>query len=260
MSMSHLTAERLAALADGPPTAPEQTHLDACPACCREREAYRALATLAWAERARIGPPVSSWDAIAAGLRAEGGLRESPAVASPLSLVSVPNAPATRPQRDTHVVLHVPRWAMRAAAALLLVAGGVVAGRVSAPAGGGSADAGATNAANPGVRNASLVTFRTRQEAEAAMQVAEQQYISAAEYLARNDSTVAPAPEASAAEVYRTRLAAFDGVLAATQQALFAAPADPIINRNYLATIAARDFALKQLSLVAPAGVQINRY
>lgn len=257
--MSHLTAERLAALADGPPTAPEQTHLDACPACCREREAYRALLALASAERTRIGPPVSSWDAIAAGLRAEGGLRDSAAVASPLSLVTVPTAPATRPQRDTHVVLHVPRWAMRAAAALLLVAGGVVAGRMSAGTGGTAGGVGATSAPNPGVRNVSF-GFRSRQEAEAAMQAAEQQYISAAEYLARGDSTLAPAPEASAAEVYRTRLAAFDGVLAATQQALFAAPADPIINRNYLATIAARDFALKQLSLVAPAGVQINRY
>lgn len=255
MSMSHLTAERLATLADLPPTAGEQAHLDACPVCCGEREAYASLAGLAAAERTRIGPPVSSWEAIAAGLRAEGVLRGAPAPA-PLALVE-----GGRRARPTHVTLHVPRWALQAAAALLLVAGGVVAGRMST-AGGFTPSDGA------GYGGRSIVTpvgqtvalFKSREEAQTALRAAEEQYQRAAEFLATTDSTTAPATETNAAEVYRTRLAAFDGVVAATQQALYAAPADPIINRYYLATSAAREVALKQLSLVAPAGVQVNRY
>ena len=41
--MSHLSTERLAALADEEPTAPEAAHLAACGECSRERAAYRTL-------------------------------------------------------------------------------------------------------------------------------------------------------------------------------------------------------------------------
>ncbi len=260
MNTSHLTAERLAALADDTPTAAEQAHLDSCVPCCRERQAHVALLGLAGSERTRIGPPSSAWESIAAQLRSE-GLVQPP----PLSVVAVGQsiAPPERQQRASHVTLHVPRWVLQAAAAVVLVAGGMVAGRMTARDAGRQVIAQTGDGAAQGLaQNVALTSssFRSREEAQTAMQSAEHAYQRAAEFLAATDSASAPASESSAAEVYRARLAAFDGVVAATQQALYAAPADPVINRAYLATNAAREVALKQLNLVSPAGMQINRY
>lgn len=257
-TLPHLTPERLAALADEPPTPPEQAHLDGCPPCRRERDSHAAILAMASDERSRIGPPVSSWEAVAAGLRA-GEAHVDGSASAPLTLVPASGVSESRQSGATHVTFSVPHWAMQAAAALLLVVGGVAGGRLTARS--GSSDGitatlprvTATHASNP-------ARFRSREEALLALQAAEHEYQRATEYLAGIDSVSAPAPEASAAEVYRARLAAFDGVVAATQQALYAAPADPVINRYYLATSAAREVALKQLSLVAPAGGQINRY
>lgn len=258
-TLPHLTPERLAALTDDPPSPMERAHLDSCAHCHAEQDAHVRLAAMASAERARIGAPAASWDVLAPGLRAEGLIKDV-AHGAPLTLVRDSSATPQRQPRATHVTFTVPRWAMQAAAALLLVAGGVVVGRLTGEPRPTVATAAATPA--PGVRTVADTDdlFRSRDEAMGAMQAAEKEYQRAAEYLARTDSVAAPAAEASAADVYRARLAAFDGVVAATQQALYAAPADPVINRYYLATNAAREMALRQLSLVAPAGGQINRY
>ena len=55
--MSHLPIERLAALADEPPSQTEAVHLAACAECARERAMFRSLADLANGESARIGQP-----------------------------------------------------------------------------------------------------------------------------------------------------------------------------------------------------------
>ena len=49
--MSHLSIERLAALADEQPTSDENMHLMQCAECAREREAHRSLLTMAGSER-----------------------------------------------------------------------------------------------------------------------------------------------------------------------------------------------------------------
>src|SRR5712692_9601316 len=108
--MSHLSIERLAALADEPPTADEQTHLSQCDLCATEVKAHRSLLAMAGGEREAMQLPLTRWDALAKQLRKEGliagsGLREVEG-----------GEPDWRPG------LHASRWPLQIAAALLLVA------------------------------------------------------------------------------------------------------------------------------------------
>ena len=111
-NMLHLSTERLADLADSAPTAAEREHLAACTACAAERDAHRRLLSLAADERVRLAPPLTDWDTLAGALRSEGIL-------------------------TTPLERHSRRWALvalRAAAAIVLVAGGTMLGRLSAGA------------------------------------------------------------------------------------------------------------------------------
>jgi hypothetical protein len=242
--MLHLPADRLAALADEYPTAAEAAHLAECAACSGEREAHKQLRALAASEWARLAPPLTSWEGIAGRLRSEGVLH--PSTSSP---------PAWR---------GVARRGLRAAAALLLVGGGVAAGRYSA---------GASPLPLPGATVATVVrvpappadsvgedapTFESPEAALEALARAERQYQHAAAYLVEQDPSARPVADSS--EVYRNRLAAFDDVLAATRVALYEAPHDPVINRYYLATMGAREATIRQLSTALPVGMEINRY
>src|SRR5688500_12950371 len=104
--MSHLSIERLAALADEQPTADETTHLASCATCATELEAHRSLLAMAGTERASLGIPLTRWDSLSERLRKEGLIVRR------------------RPLAQSH-------WALQVAAALLLVAGGVALGRAS---------------------------------------------------------------------------------------------------------------------------------
>jgi hypothetical protein len=315
--MSHLPAERLAALADdaalelttprdaapavsgsfAPMTAEEAAHLAACAECARERAAYRALAALAADERARLAPPLTSWGAIAAQLRDEGmlgGVDEETASAAPsprvpalaFALTGSPAAAAGgRQRRGTALV--ASRWGLRAAAAVLLVAGGAVAGRASV--GGGaptspllgvaatarsaardSVAAVASSGAGRGI--ASLVAdtmnaFHSTTDALVALARAEHDYQVAAAYILAHDSSAgngaAPGAGGSGADspgVYRARLAALDNVVAASREALYDAPHDPVINRYYLSTVRDREATLQQLNTALPAGARLTRF
>jgi hypothetical protein len=247
--MSHLPSERLAALADEQPTVAEAEHLSACRLCAREREAQRGLLRLAAAEIGRETAPLTTWDSIAAGLRDEGLLAWRP---------------RSRPLADN--------WWMRLAASLLLLVGGVVAGRMSA--GGevlewslGRADVDIARVPDIGtlaepqddvVREASQpADFRSTEEALQALHLAEQQYQRAATFLARHDSE---AGIDESADAIRARLAALDAVAAATRAALYEAPHDPVINRYYLTTLGARQATLQQLGTALPAGYGLASY
>src|SRR4051812_7908661 len=118
-SMSHLPTERLAALADETPTVEEMAHLATCSSCAREREAYRALLTSAQLEQSRIGVPLTSWESLQPALVADGVIDDG----------STPWVGASH--RRTVAETLWSRRVLRAAAAVLLVAGGAVAGRVS---------------------------------------------------------------------------------------------------------------------------------
>jgi len=251
--MPHLSTERLAALADESPTPAELAHLDGCAACRAEREAHGRLRTLAAGAWASVAPPITSWDALAERLREEG------IVAADLP------APAAKPawQRAAW------RWGARAASALLLVGGGVAAGRYSAGASplppwtaARGSTPGPVSGPNVGVPGAtaldSVPAFRSEAEALAALTRAERQYQLAATFLVQQDPAVTPLDDSSA--VYRTRLAALDDVTAAAREALYEAPYDPVISRYYLATMSAREATLRQLNTTLPQGRQITRF
>ncbi|HVE77671.1 MAG TPA: hypothetical protein VNA89_02360 [Gemmatimonadaceae bacterium] len=224
--MSHLSPERLAALADDEPTAAEATHLAACAACARERRAAIALASLAAAERGATSLPLTRWDALAEQLRSEGVL------------------PARR--RTSH------RW-LQAAAAVLVAVGGALVGRATAP--GARPVASPTAAADP---TAGLpASFTSRAEALAFIAKYEAAYRAASALLVERDSA-AGAP--TTPDAYRARLAALDQVAATTQAALRDAPYDPVINSYYLTALGAREATLRQLSTSLPEGYRMDSF
>jgi hypothetical protein len=252
--MPHLDPDRLAELHEAPPTEAEREHLAACAPCRTEAAAFAALARLAIAEGERGRPdvvridgtpvaPLTSWEALRPRLVAEGLLGTSvPPAAAPAGAGRVVGAlGAPSPRRVA--------WWQAAAAAVLLTAGGVL-GRVTAP-GAAPADRGAMVTATP---VADAAGFASEVEAQAALDRAQRLYQSAALWLAANDTT------AHSADVYRTRLAALDEMMAASRAALRAAPQDPVLNQYYLNTYSTREATLRQLGSVLPAVQTIESY
>ena len=112
--MSHLSTERLAAIADDNPTADEATHVAGCWDCRAELAAYRRLARLS--ARAPVPmEPLTAWSQRAPRLRDEGIINSSGHLA------------VTTSQRRRGL----PAWGLRAAAGVVLVLGGALVGRAS---------------------------------------------------------------------------------------------------------------------------------
>jgi hypothetical protein len=298
--MRHLSAERLAAVADEHPTPDEAAHLAQCGQCMQGRDAHRRLIAGAALERDRTTAPLSSWGAISAQLRAEGIIRTPDTSASaPTSSDAAPVIPFARTSSDDVAVAPgpvaidaaatareaatpvtvtplrrraMPAWAMRAAAALVLVAGGVLAGRLSKPD--GATPRVAQNETTPKLVGPSTpptgiiapvsveqspVYFASTDEARAAMLQAERVYRDAMNYLAKNDSTLRP-PIADPVEAYRTRLAALDDAVTETRKALKLAPDDPVINNYYLTSVNARETTLRQIDDALPVNERVTRF
>ena len=234
--MSHLSIERLAALADEQPSAAEAEHLRSCDRCRLEHEAYLALAAAAKDERGRISPPITRWETLSSELRVAGLIRGAD--------------PGSR----------LRRWGlqhgwMRGAAAVLLLAAGVAMGRYSA---GSPVVPGRAADSGDFILSADLPypVFASRDEALRALERAGGLYQHASAYLLGQDFSA----HTGDADLYRTRLAALDEVAAATQRALNEAPYDPVINRYYLATMGARQATLEQLGTSMPTGVRLTGF
>src|SRR5947208_3377660 len=110
----HLPTERLVSLTEESPTPAELAHLASCAECTRERSMYRSLADLAASESTRIGAPLTRWESLAPALIADGVIDNG-------RTVRLGSRRAPRP------------W-LQAAAAVLFVAGGMMAGRYTAGA------------------------------------------------------------------------------------------------------------------------------
>ena len=237
--MSHLPTERLAALVDESPTAAEVAHLAGCAECARERAAYHSLADLIAAESARIGSPLTSWEALAPVLAADGVIDTGRGV----------------PFRPPHT--HRP-W-LQAAAAVLFMAAGMMAGRYTAGASVIPPTEPATIANTPatGASADSAPRFRTIEEARATQAEAQTLYQTATAFLAQQDTAghVSDSPSAM-----RTRLAALDRARDVMGEALNAAPYDPVINGYYLNTLGQREATLRQLNTVLPASMRMTSY
>lgn len=199
-------------------------------------------------ERERGAPPLTNWDSIAAQLRLDGIIKNG-----------------------SHGMLGSgTRIWMQAAAAVLLVAGGVAIGRytttVSNPAPSaqsafspnttGQSQQAAENVSATNV-SASVPDFKSPEEAWSTLNRAGEEYQRASAYLSASNTNV---PMPTDPDTYRTRLAALDNVMSEMRNALHEAPHDPVINQYYLATVGAREATLRQLGTTLPAGARLNRF
>ena len=239
--MSHLSFDRLAALADEQPTAEENGHLTQCADCARERAAHQSLLAMAGTERDSLGLPLTRWDSLSERLRREGLLK----VGS--EEWAVGNA--------THSPLPAPHWLLRVAAALLLVAGGVALGRATTNE---PVMPGITQSASGRTTADSIpTTFASVEEATRLKNVYSEGYQRALAFLAQNDSGGRPTGTPA---MMKTRLAALDRVTKTMQEALSDAPSDPVINDFYLNSFGQRELAYRQLNNVLPQNVRLNSF
>ena len=247
--MSHLSIERLAALADEQPTADERSHLDACPPCAQEVEAHRSLLAMAGSERDTLGIPLTRWDALSQRLRAEGLMSSD----QPGSVTAEWAAPLGKRKLSSRAM-------MRVAAAVMLLVGGTVIGRASAGASllpGGLTDVEPTQTAALPNTGAVPTAFASLEEASRAKKIYAEGYQSAVAFIAANDSSQ---QSVETPAVMRARLAALDRVSRTMREALNDAPFDPVINDFYLNSFGQREATLRQLNTVLPTNVRLNSY
>ncbi len=249
--MSHLSTDRLAAIADDTPTADEATHLAGCWDCRAELAAYRRLARMA-AMAPLPTEPLTAWSQLAPQLRAEGIIIDSVRLDRPVAQAAVRPAmrgAGTVPLADRRPTLQV--WAMRAAAGLALVLGGAAVGRYTAAA---PSPLDATNVAV----GRTAPAFQSADEALTVLTASQQQYQRAAAFLATQDTTSRFIGMNE--DSYAARLAALDEIAAATRSALYRAPQDPMLNQYYLTTLGAREATLRQIGATLPSSRRLERY
>jgi hypothetical protein len=187
-------------------------------------------------ERARPQAPLNDWQTIAARAREEGLIRGS----QPRSWIS------GQP------------W-IQAAAALLLLVGGIAIGRTtiaipgSAEVGGGRREAGSVGVSGGSTANG-ITSFASVDEASATLERAIVDYQRASAFLAKSSGPTT----IDSSGIYRARLAALDKVNNAMESALQTAPHDPVINQYYLATMGAR-VATQQMA-ARPVGLALRGF
>jgi hypothetical protein len=219
---------------------------------------------MARAERDQLGLPLTRWDSLAPELHRAGLVAAN-------ALMTSPQAPTGdyRPAARREAIRRAAIW-LQAAAALLLVGGGVAAGRLTVGASpvpfGRSAERGETAArfdrvatppGDPGIDpEAARPEFSSVADAIAALRRYEDGYQQAAAYLAVHDTTT----RVDASDAYRTRLAALDRAGRAMSDALREAPYDPVINGYYLTTLGQREATLRQLDTALPDGYRLRSF
>ena len=173
------------------------------------------LDELVAAERERQQPPLNDWRTIAARAREEGLIRES----------SSGGWVSGQP------------W-MRAAAAVLLLVGGIAIGRTTIGLPSATASSDAVNVSSPSTTpTIAEASFASVEEASASLDRAARDYERASRFLAANNTSNS---NKDSSAIYTARLAALDQMANATENALQTAPHDPVINQYYLATMGAR--------------------
>jgi hypothetical protein len=191
-------------------------------------------------EQAREHAPLNDWRTIAARAREEGLLRES--------------------QSQSRSWVAGQPW-MRAAAAILLLVGGIAIGRttIAIPSSLRSAEnpaQAASSVASTGPATSTTgASFASVDDASATLERALTDYQRASAFLAANSSDPTTVDSSG---IYRTRLAALDKVNNAMESALRTAPHDPVINQYYLATMGAR-VATQQMA-ARPVGLALRGF
>ena len=238
--MQHLSIERLAELADGEPTAAERDHLAECAMCSAERVAYRRVVAMAADERRHIAPPISTWGLLSEELREQG-------------LITTREEMTAR----TAFIARTKVIAWRSAAAIAILATGLVTGRMTAGMPLRTALAmGVSDSSQFSPLAINADDFASTASAMQVLPRAQQDYERAALYLANHDTSTAE----GATEAYRARLAALDEMAETSLRALSEAPADPIINQVYFTTLGARNMTLGKLATALPTGSRLSRF
>jgi hypothetical protein len=261
--MPHLKLETIARLVDETPDAAEQTHLDACSECRHDLEDMRADAAVL-ASMPMIEPSPDSWRAIETRLAAEGlitrvrrvagmpwqkGLLQA-AAAAVLFVVGAASGMAWTQDRPASFARAVEPTEVPAALRPPPSLRGRLATAAEAPAGTPRAAAVATT--GPSLRSleasspllAALISGRepaTPEEAALMFRQTEALYLDALTRMAELAHDKEPGDPFA-------RLAALEGIMTITREALGQAPADPVLNGYHLTAIAQRDATLKQLA------------
>jgi hypothetical protein len=129
---------------------------------------------------------------------------------------------------------------MRAAAAVLLLVGGIAIGRatIGLPSAIDSSSAVNTSPSPSTAPTTDDASFASVEDATATLDRAAREYQRASRFLAANNTSTS---NNDSSAIYTARLAALDQVVNATENALKkTAPHDPVINQYYLATMGAR--------------------
>jgi hypothetical protein len=191
------------------------------------------------AERERDVPPLNDWRTIAARAREEGLIVDS----------------------ERSGWSGIRPW-MQAAAAVLVLAGGIAIGRTTTGLP-GTTDSGVAATTNAGASNSSFATnqqtgatFASVDEATATLDRALSDYQRASAYLARENYGGTTSSDSS--RIYSARLAALNEVGNAMESAIQTAPHDPVINQYYLAAMGAK-VATQQL-VARPVGLALKGF
>lgn len=176
-------------------------------------------------ERVRNTAPLNDWRTIAARAREEGLLRET----------------------DANRIWGSAQPWLQAAAAVLILVGGIAIGRTTIALPSSTSSVASTETVFPPANSppASVAApvsstglgFSSVDEASATLNRALTDYQRASRYLAANNTS--PGTRDSLA-IYAARAEALDKIVNATERALQTAPHDPVINQYYLATMGAR--------------------
>jgi hypothetical protein len=192
-------------------------------------------------ERASQQAPLNDWHTIAARAREEGLIRES----------------------QSRSWVTGQSW-IQAAAAMLLLVGGIAIGRttIAIPSSRQAAEksveptsSGAPVASTAPPVSTTGASFASVDDASATLERALGDYQRASAFLAANSSGPTTVDSSG---IYRTRLAALDKVNNAMESALRTAPHDPVINQYYLATMGAR-VATQQMA-ARPVGLALRGF
>jgi hypothetical protein len=176
-------------------------------------------------ERLRETAPLNDWRTIAARAREEGLLRES----------------------DANRIWGSARPWLQAAAAVLVLVGGIAIGRTTVALPSSASSVATTEAVSPPANSPSTAAvapvssttlgFSSVEEASATLNRALTDYQRASRFLAANNAS---AGTRDSLAIYAARAEALDKIVNATERALQTAPHDPVINQYYLATMGAR--------------------
>jgi hypothetical protein len=191
------------------------------------------LDTLVAAERARDPLPLNDWRTIAARAREEGLIVEA----------------------ERSGWLGARPW-LQAAAAVLVLVGGIAIGRTTSSLPGSELAATASNATPASQTFVNGTSFASVDEAAVTLDRALADYKRASAFLAQANYPGATTSDSS--RIYSARLAALNEVGNAMESAIRTAPDDPVINQYYLATMGAK-VATQQL-VARPVGLALKGF